>query len=265
MIPHDYHVHSNFSADGKASMETMCRRALELGLPEIGFAEHYDLHPEENPRDWLRIAPWMEELECCRRKFGGQLRIRAGIEVGEPHLFRAELEAKLEEAPFDFVTGSLHWIGRRLVFDIRYFERPPEEAFGLYFLELERMTRAGGFDILGHLDVVVRTGFEAYGSYDPKIYEDLIRPVLGNCIERNIALEVNTSGMRRSAGILIPGREILGWYREMGGSLVTLGSDAHRPEHLALHLNVAVEALREAGFQHVIQFERRQPRRQRLE
>ncbi len=246
-------------------MAEMCRRAVELRIPEIGFAEHYDLHPDESPRDWFRVESWKEELARCRLQFSGQLEIRAGIEIGEPHFFRAEMETMLAKAPFDFVIGSLHWIDRKTVFDIRYFNRPAAEAFGLYFQELERMTRAGGFDVLGHFDVPLRTGFDVYGSYDPRSYEDLIRPVLRNCIERSIALEINTSGMRRPAGMLIPGREILCWYREMGGKLVTLGSDAHRPEHLALHLDAAVEALRESGFHHVVRFERRHPRRIRLE
>lgn len=241
-------------------MEEMCRSALALGVPEIGFAEHYDLHPDEKPRDWLRLEPWLAELERCRTEFAGQLEIRAGIEIGEPHLFHAEALAMLASAPFDYAIGSLHWVGRSSIFDVAFFQRPAEEAFRLYFEELERMTSVGGFDVLGHLDVLVRTAFDVYGEYNPRSYEPLIRPVLRNCIDRGIALDVNTSATRRNAHVLLPGPEILHWYREMGGERVTLGSDAHRPDQVALHLDVALDAIRAAGLRHVTQFEQRHPR-----
>lgn len=259
MIPLDYHIHSDFSSDAHASMEEMCHSAVAAGVPEIGFAEHYDLHPDEKPRDWLRLEPWLAELERCRLLFSGQLRIRAGIEVGEPHLFQAETKAILARAPFDYAIGSLHWVGRVAMFNAAFFQRPAEEAFRLYFEELERMTRAGGFDVLGHLDFPVRTAFDVYGGYDPRSYEKLIRPVLRNCIDRGIALDVNTSGVRRQARVLIPGLEILRWYVEMGGERVTLGSDAHRPEQVASHLDVALEAVKAAGLRHLTTFDRRRP------
>jgi histidinol-phosphatase (PHP family) len=260
MIPHDYHLHSSFSADSRATMEEMCRTALALGVPEIGFAEHYDLHPDEKPRDWLRLEPWLAELERCRAGFAGQLRIRAGIEIGEAHLFQAEAQAMLASAPFDYAIGSLHWVGRSSVFDVAFFQRPAEEAFRLYFEELERMTSAGGFDVLGHLDVLVRTAFDVYGEYDPRAYEALIRPVLRDCIDRGIALDINTSAMRRSARVLLPGPDVLRWYAEMGGERVTLGSDAHRSWQVASHLDAALDAMQAAGLRYVTQFERRQPR-----
>lgn len=258
-FPHDYHVHSHFSADSHAPLAEMCRIAATLGIPEIGFAEHYDLHPDENPRDWLRLEPWLEDLERCRAEFSGRLVIRAGIEVGEPHRFHEDMNTMLARAPFDYVIGSLHWVGSESVFDPAYFQRPAEEAYSRYFAELARMTARGGFDILGHLDVPVRTGFNFHGSYDPRDYEPWIRQVLRNCIEQGIALDVNTSAMRRKAQVLLPGLPILRWYAEMGGMRVTLGSDAHRPEQVASHFGVALDAIRTAGLQSLVQYELRRP------
>jgi histidinol-phosphatase (PHP family) len=259
MFLHDYHLHSDFSPDGHASMEEMCRSAMAAEVMEVGFAEHYDLHPDERPRDWLRLEPWLEELQRCRILFDGRLVIRTGIEVGEPHLFPSEMSAMLARAPFDYAIGSLHWVGRSTVFDAAYFRRPAEESFRSYFEELEIMTRAGGFDILGHFDVAVRTGFDVYGSYDPRAYEDSIRPVLRNCIEHGMALEINTSAMRKAARVLIPGAQILRWYVEMGGERVTLGSDAHRPKEAAFQFDAALAAARAAGLRYLTGFERRRP------
>lgn len=260
MIPFDYHIHSKYSADGHASMADMCRSAVAAGVPEIGFAEHYDLHPDEKPRDWFRLEPWLAGLDRCRTKFSEQLQIRAGIEIGEPHLFQAEVKAMLARAPFDYAIGSLHWVGRDATFHSAFFQRPEAEAFRLYYEELERMTRAGVFDVLGHLDFPARMAFDVYHGYDPRPYESLIRPVLQNCIERGIALDVNTSAMRKPAGVLLPGLEILRWYVEMGGERVTLGSDAHRPEQVAAYLDVALDAIKAAGLRYLTRFERRQPR-----
>ncbi len=241
-------------------MSDMCAAAIARGIPEIGFAEHYDLHPDEKPRDWLDLDHWAEEIARCRRRFAGRLVIRAGIEIGEPHLFAEEVQTVMSRYPFDYALGSLHWVGRGSIFSASYFARPAGEAYGLYFEELARMTQSGTFDILAHLDVPVRTAFEIYGGYDPGQFEQLIRPVLRNCIERDIALEINTGTLRRRAGVLTPGRRILEWYAEMGGTHLTLGSDAHLPAHVASGLEAGLAAANTAGLKYLTHFEYRQAR-----
>ena len=240
-------------------MADMCRGALAHRVPEIGFTEHYDLHPREEFRDWFRLEEWAAELERSRAEFAGRLTIRAGIEIGEPHIFADEARAMLDRYPFDYVLGSLHWVGDDLMFDRRYFlSRSADEAFNAYFVELERMTRAAGIDILSHFDVPVRAAFDVYGEYDPRRYEATIRPVLRNCIERGIALDVNTKGLRSPCRVLTPGLTILRWYADMGGDRVTLGSDAHNPRYVGADFAAALDAIRAAGLTHVLRFERRQ-------
>jgi histidinol-phosphatase (PHP family) len=268
MIPHDYHMHTNFSPDSNARMEAMCLSAIELGIPEIGFTEHYDLHPDEWPRDWFKPTAWFAELARCRDIFAPKLVIRAGIEIGEPHLFQEESQKMLANGAFDYVFGSLHWVGRQSIFDKGYFARPADEAYREFFVELEKMTRPGGFDVLSHFDVPVRVGYEVYGEYDPRRYEDAIRPILRNCIAHGIALDINTAALRRryaanathTSPLLAPGLEILRWYKAMGGERVTLGSDAHRPEQVGAHLELALQAARAAGFTQLTFFEGRKAR-----
>lgn len=256
---HDYHMHTNFSCDSKASMVEMCKGAIVQGIPEIGFTEHFDLHPKERCQDWFRPEPWWTELERCRAEFADQLIIRAGVEVGEPHLYAEETEALLARYPFDYVLGSLHWVGQHSMFDINYFKANPQEvAYSSFFVELERMTRLGGFDILSHFDVLTRTAYAIYGLYLPSAYEDLIRPILLNCIDHGIALDLNTSALRKRANVLTPNLDILRWYVELGGELVTLGSDAHKPHDIGSHLDVAIACAREAGLTHLTYFEQRQ-------
>ena len=260
MFPHDYHLHSNFSCDSKASIVEQCLSALAKGLPEIGITDHYDLHPSEACRDWFRLNEWAAELAQARKEFEGRLIVRAGIELGEPHVYQAEAQAMLARYPFDYALGSLHWVGNEIVFDRHYFRRPADEAFGLFFEELERMTRVGGFDVLSHLDVVVRVGKPIYGGYDPRHYEEAIRAVLQNCIAQGIALDLNTQGLRNRCQLLTPGVEILTWYAELGGERVTLGSDAHTPDVIAANFDMALDALRAAGLKYVTMFEKREAR-----
>lgn len=261
-IPIDYHMHTHFSCDSHATMAAMCQAAVDKGVAEVGFTEHYDLHPNETDcRDSFRLEPWSAELEACRAEFAGRLTIRAGIEIGEPHLFAAEARAMLARYPFDYALGSLHWVGSNSVFDRAYYERNPAEVtFPAFFEELERMTRVGGFEILSHFDVPVRKAFPVYHRYDPKDYEDYIRPVLRNCVAQGLALDLNTAALRRRAKVLTPGLDILRWYVELGGERVTLGSDAHEPPQVGSHLVDAMDIARAAGLKYLTHFERRQAR-----
>ena len=265
MYPHDYHLHSNFSCDCRASLVEQCISAIQQGLPEIGIADHFDLHPGDECRGFFRPSEWAAEIDRARREFEGRLIIRAGIELGEPHLYQAECQALLRSYPFDYTLGSLHWVGDEVVFDRKYFRRPADEAYSLFFEELARMTRVGGFDVLSHFDVVVRVGKPLYGGYDPRRYEEAIRAVLKNCIERGIALDLNTQGLRNRCQLLTPGVEILTWYAEMGGERVTLGSDAHTPDDIAANFDLALDALHTVGLKYVTQFEKREARLARVE
>ncbi len=260
MIPLDYHMHSTFSSDGNSSPEAMCRRAIELGLPEIGFSEHWDVGPyEETPR-FLRPEAWWDELERLRSLFAGQLILRAGIEISEPHLYTAETAEIISHLPFDYVLGSVHYVGEHFLFDEGYFrQHTADEVYSAYFAELDKMVRTADFDIVAHFDIPARTAKPILG-YDPTRYKDAIRTILSIVIERGLALDMNVAGLRKPAQNLMPDPLILRWYHEMGGKRITFGSDAHSADHLGLNLNLALLAAREAGLASVTQFERRQAR-----
>ena len=261
LIPIDYHMHSHFSCDCQAPMAKMCQAAVERGIAEIGFTEHYDLHPLESPcRDWFKLDPWAAELAQVRAEFDGRLIVRAGIELGEPHIFAAEARAMLARYPFDYCLGSLHWVGDQSIFDRDYYQRVPAGvAFPAYFAELERLTAAGGFDILSHFDVPARIATTIYGGYDPKAYADHIRPVLRNCVANGLALDLNTAILRqRGSHTMTPGLDILRWYVELGGERVTLGSDAHQPSQVGSHLAEAMDIARAAGIKYLTHFDKRQ-------
>ena len=194
----DLHVHTRFSCDSQATMAAICQQAIELGLRQVAFTEHVDYVPADVGYRFFQPAAFLDEVGHCRERFAGQLTILAGVEIGEPHRFQAEARPLLDDQAFDLVIGSLHWVGDELVFDRGYFERRTmDQACQDYFRELERMCRAGGFDVLGHLDVVKRAGFGIWGRYDVDRYRPLITPILKVLVGNGIALEINTSTLRR--------------------------------------------------------------------
>lgn len=256
----DLHTHSRFSADGSASMEAMCLRAIDLGLNHIAFTEHVDYVPADIGFGFFQPEAFMDEIGRCRELYGDRITILAGVEIGELDRFRPQVDELLATFPFDLVIGSLHWVEDELVFDPDYFRRRQQEsAFRAYFAAVAKMCRGGGFDVLGHLDVVKRHGYDVYGDADVSRYEDDIRPILAALIEHGIALEVNTSTIRRAVNRACPDAAVLEWYREMGGERVTFGSDAHRIAHVAAGWEEAGKMIREAGFSHLTIFVNRTP------
>jgi histidinol-phosphatase (PHP family) len=260
MIPFDYHMHTTFSEDADDSMETMCRRAIDLGIPEIGFSEHWDVGPYEKNSRFFQPEAWYAELERLRLLFAGKLTIRAGIEISEPHLYPQAASEILTHARFDYVLGSVHFVGDKFMFDeSRFRAQTADQVYVAYFTELEAMLRTADLDIVAHLDLPVRTGKLIFG-YDLSRYEGQIRRILRRIISRKLALEVNAGALRKASHNLMPDPQILKWYAGMGGERITLGSDAHAVDQVGLHLDEALEAIHQAGFSHLTQFMRRNGR-----
>jgi len=259
IIPLDYHIHSRFSCDCDESMEAMARAAVAEGVRQIGFSDHFDPIPLDYCHNYLKPDEWWQALGSCRELFADTLTIQAGVEIGEPHRFQEDTDELLGQYDWDYVLGSLHWVGEQVVFDDPYFEHTPDEAYSFYFREMQKMVAEGDFDILAHMDVVKRYGFDKYGGFDPALYEGEIRAVLKTLAERGLSLEINTSTLRRPVGETSPGSTILGWFKQEGGRHVTLGSDAHHTEHVGFGLHHALDNVQEAGFTQLTGYEQRVP------
>jgi len=258
-IPQDYHLHTRFSVDCDVPVTEMCEQAIALAIPEICITDHADFVPQDRGAGYFRPDAYVAEIERCRSLYGDRVTVRLGVEMGEPHRYPFESDVLADEYPFDFIIGSLHWVGDQFTLTRDYFERrTPEEAYGLYFAELLVMVRVGGFDVLGHLDAPKRYGFEVYGPFDPYQFEDHIREVLRACVEVGIGLEINTAPLRRPVRELSPTLPVLRWYRELGGEILTIGSDAHHVEDLGYGLDLAIEMARAAGFSRLATFRDRQ-------
>lgn len=261
-IPHDYHMHSEFSIDCEVSVAERCEQAIALGLAEICITDHWDYHPLEPSRDYYQAEAYFAEVQRCREIYDDRVQLRAGVEIGEGHMFLEQAQALTGTHPYDFVIGSLHWVGEGMVMDETYFYegREQREAYETYYSELLAMVEVGGFDVIGHLDVPKRLGFVKYGSYTSADYEEMIRAVLAKAIERGIGIEINTGTARRSVGVFSPPLDVLTWYRELGGEILTIGSDAHYADQMAFRFDEVPEMLAAAGFRAVTCFEGRKAR-----
>jgi len=264
----DLHIHSTCSADGGASIADYARRAQELGLVEAGLCEHVDFDPRDRSHDYLDLARYDREMAAARVR-APEVRLRQGVEITYQANLEAEIRAWLAGRDWDFVITSVHlvdyadgWamVSEPSAMEAYFGEHNQSQAYLPYFEELLRAARSGLGDVLGHFDLVKRYGVAHYGRFEPASFAEEIRAVLRAAIEAGVGLEINTSGLRQAPGEPYPGLTVLRWYREMGGEILTVGSDAHRVEHLAAGMDQALALARAAGFTAVTTFEARAPR-----
>jgi len=267
-IRHDFHLHSAFSGDSDTDASLMAERALSLSLGGICFTEHQDIDaPCEEPDFTVDFPAYFERINALRAEYRGRLQIGCGIEFGmQPHLAEA-LPALTAQWPFDFVIASLHYINGKDPYYPAYFEgRDEQSCYEEFFAaELEMLKRFSDYDTLGHMDYIVRYGPNRNRFYTYETYGDFIDPILRHLITNGKCLEVNTGGYKYGLGEPNPSVSVLRRYRELGGELLTIGSDAHEPQYLGYDFQKTEAMLRELGFRYYTIFEGRRPQQINLE
>jgi histidinol-phosphatase (PHP family) len=269
----DYHLHSTCSADSISTIGQYCRRAAEQGFIEIGFCEHADFDPRDRTCGFFNYALFRRQIEAQRERYGDSLGIKAAVEVTYQASQEEEIREFLRGKELDYVIGSVHLVEDGQEWTMvseegrceRYFaRRSVREAYQPYFAEMRRAVESGLFDLIGHLDLVKRYGVRCYGPFDLSLFAAEVREILKLAVERGVGLEINTSGLRQAPRETYPGLEVLRWYRELGGRILTVGSDAHLVKDLGKGIAEALGLAREAGFEAVTLFEKRKPRRLRI-
>jgi len=255
----DYHVHTSFSMDSESRMEAVCQSAIARGIDEIAITDHLDFGPLESDQPFPTDG-YLAAIQRCQEQFRGQLTVRVGIEVGEPHLFPEQAATVISNDSFDVVLGSAHYAkGMQAAWLPSFFDQPLRTAYDSYFRQVVDLAAEGDFDVLAHLDLVKRDARKFGKMYDgPGPYADMIRTALVSLVERGKGIELNTSPLRRGQPEPCPSLEILRWYRELGGEILTLGSDAHVPEAVGSHIDAVREMAMSVGFSRVATFKHRQ-------
>ncbi|MDO4719119.1 MAG: histidinol-phosphatase HisJ family protein [Peptostreptococcaceae bacterium] len=265
-IPRDYHIHTSYSTDSKAPMEEMIESSINKGLKEIALTDHVDF---DFPGDYTKgerpflvdYREYLVEFRRLQEKYRDRIRLLLGVEIGLQTHIGAQVEKLLGEYPFDFVIGSIHTVNRQDVYLPAFHEgKTKKESYMEYFsyaLECAKMYSC--YHVFGHLDYINR-----YGKFEDKIlryqdYSDIIDEILRTIIAGGKGVEINTSGHRYGLAQTHPQKDILRRYLELGGEIITVGSDAHRRMDIASHFELAEAMLRRLNVRYLTRFEEGRP------
>lgn len=258
----DMHMHSQFSGDSNTPQEAMVQAAIERNLGGICFTDHLDIdYPDEPDLFLLDLPNYTSSVIALRDKYATRFPIRLGIELGlQPHLKDLHNDI-LSQYPFDFVIGSSHVVhGFDPYYPQFYHGRDEKSCYREYFESiLENIQAFDNFDVYGHIDYVVRYGPTRNTNYHWEEYQDIIDEILRLIIHKGKGIEINTGGFKYGLGHPNPTEGILTRYRELGGEIITVGADAHAPEHVAYDFHKIPDLLTETGFHYFTVFRNRKP------
>ena len=259
----DYHHHTNHSFDSTASMVEICKKAIENKIQEICFTEHFSVNPLAPTYGHMVFEKYLNEIRYCQEQFHTQLTIKAGIELCEPHLLKDQYDEILQPLGLDFILGSVHNLNnQKLRLSLK---ENPSSAYERYFKELLSMVSKADIDIIAHFDLMKRYAYKEIGFFHFTEYKEMIEQILKKAIDRNIGIEINTSGLRTGLSQTLPSIDILLLYKELGGEILTIGSDSHTVNDVGANMIVAYALARECGFRYVYTFEGRKPMAVRID
>ncbi len=263
-ITADFHLHSSFSGDSDTPMEEMVLKGIDLGLKTMCFTEHndFDYPAEENqPADIFEVNAdsYLYDLIKCKEKYADKIQVLFGIELGlQPHIVkRNAVFAKAHE--YDFIIASSHVCnGKDPYYHKSFCEgKTPTEAYREYYESIIANLKVySNFDVYGHLDYIFRYGPEPENGFSYGDYQDLVDKILEKLISDSKGIELNTKILDDPVKSR-PCAAILKRYNELGGEILTVGSDAHTPGNIAKNYDIADNILTDCGFKYYTTFEKR--------
>jgi len=284
-------MHTKASTDSPADMEEIIKQAVSLGLTEICITDHVDFPLADDIRNWAvysgapvsSIMEWARYLgdgqtcELIRIPFDeyisnykrlastyeGDITVLMGCEIGMSYHCRGAIHAHIAKYPFDFIIGSQHSFDRYDICCNRetlFSGRSKQDVYTAHLTEMiQNVLDYDCFDVLGHIDYIIRYGpYEDRNMYAHE-FDDLLTTLFKTLVEKGKGIELNTSGFRYGLGHAHPNIDILRKYREAGGEIITIGSDAHRPHDVGKYLPEAANILSGSGFKAYCKFKERKP------
>ena len=254
----DFHMHSRVSFDGRDNAANMVKAAQKAGLKEICFTDHRDYDPlDPNHKLAFDITIYNNEYDGLQLQ---DIKIRQGFEFGMLPDNKAQFQKDIGLRNWDFVIGSVHFVDGLDVYFPKYWEnKTPYQAIVHAFEEMLTCVKVhDDFDALGHLTYLAKTAGNPEKT--PILYHDYreaVDEILKVLAEKGKGLEVNTSGMD-ACGAYLPGVEYLHRFKELGGEIVTVGSDAHHSNRVGQYCREACQLVQEI-FGHVCTFDGRKP------
>lgn len=272
----DCHTHTRFSVDSDAEITEMIEKARRLGLAAYAVTDHCECnrwyseehYPDEDTyryydfgRDFENSVSAVTEL---KEKYAGKLNLICGIEMGQAtHDFEIA-EKVVSDSRLDFVIGSMHQLPKTEDFAfIEYGNLSPKDIYDLaerYFLEINKLCKWGKFDVLGHLTYILRYLKGSAGiDLDIAPFDEIIADSFKSLVEKGKGIEINTSGLRQKYGDAFPSLKYVKMFRELGGEVLSVGSDAHTVDDLGSGIAEGAEIAKAAGFEYLCYFKERKP------
>ncbi len=254
----DYHIHSHVSFDSKCPPEEYLRAAKNAGLQEICFTDHYDFN------DIFREKQDLFTIDAYRSAYDGlksnKVTVRRGVEFGLTPWNQPELKDLLNAYDFDFIMGSVHYAGGYDPYGKEFWlHNGMDTAFEKYLLQtLECVKVHEDFDVLGHLNYVCKSAHNP--TKKPLYYADYLDicdEIMKILVQKGKGMEINTSGVDR-VGDFLPSLDFLKRFKELGGEIVTVGSDSHNSDRIGQYIDKALSMAKEV-FGHVCTFDKRNP------
>lgn len=286
MIRSDNHVHSSFSTDSNTAMKEHCIQAKSKKLSSICFTDHMDYEfPETYSLFWKKETedspdaftfapePYFQMTKEMAETFP-ELEIRTGVELGLKKEIKEKALKLTKTYPFDFVIGSTHLVENMDPYYPEYWEAFGEEKGILRYYEttLENIKTGFDFDVYGHIDYILRycpavkKALENQVSLEPvftktmSVYVEILREILTFLIQNGRGIEINTAGFKYGLGHPNPHETLISYYKELGGEIISIGSDAHETKYLGFSFEKVPDILRQVGFSCYTEFHQRHPR-----
>lgn len=255
----DCHMHTEFSTDSETRVEDQVEQAIRLGMDHICITDHMDM---DYPGGEFQLDTdrYVEKILQVKEQYKDKIDISLGVEVGLQEHLKDRINQYIASYPFDFVIGSMHLIYGEDPYYKKIFNSIGDEAaYREYFrATLANLKDAPDIQTLGHLDYVVRYGLEKEKEYSYAKFSQEIDEILKCLIEKEIALEVNTAGIR-ILSFTNPHPDVIRRYRELGGEMITIGSDGHTPDVLGYGFSEIPELVKSCGFRYYTVFHEKKP------
>ena len=257
----DSHLHSSFSCDSQMDPEAACDKAIELGLDGIAFTDHLDLDYPGNSIGEIDFNKYMLYMNDLCKKYEGRLRVIKGIEVGIERHNVEKTKSIVEIHDFDFIISSIHVLNRNDLCKADFYQTMTKsEIYGDYLSEvLHSLNIYTDYDAIGHIGFIQR-----YCKYDDRTlryadFSDIFDAIFKKVVTAGKGIEVNSTGYVFGLGAPIPDLDILTRYHELGGEIITTGSDAHKTVRISCDFDLTRDVLLKAGFKYTAYYKNRKP------
>lgn len=271
---YDTHIHTNNSHDSKQTIDEVCQSAIEKGVKAISLTDHIDVFAYTEERNSQVICGTSKDAEYAKKTYGNDLMIFTGVEMGLYHYDIAMSKKLCNLIEPDIILGSVHSFmldDEKVHFskDVITAEAVPTDKLikqvDKYFDEMLLTAETADIDVLCHLTYPMRYINGSYNrGLELDIYTDKIKKILQTIIKRNIALEINTARLGSDFDYPAPTFDIVKKHFDLGGRLVTIGSDAHTPSKITNGFDFVKSKLKDIGYNEYFYYDKRCPKSVKL-